>query len=155
MGALHDNMSKHVTKVRCFPAVFTPNNEIKHHIEIQSAQKTQASMKVLAPSTATTSTSAVPPHKSKKRKASPNPVTSMSNPTLLFNPALITEFRKILALLQNEMVEIWGENETMRKTHTKDIKALRKVTMLIVPLHLCVLLNLVYKKVLGHLSHKT
>lgn len=40
----------------------------------------------------------------------------------------MTEFREILASLQNKMVEIWGEDETMRKTYAKDIEALRKKT---------------------------
>ncbi|KAG2112573.1 uncharacterized protein F5147DRAFT_683508 [Suillus discolor] len=90
-----------------FTALFTPDDETNRRIETQSAQKAQASVEALAPSTATTSTSA------KKRKVSPN-------------PASMTEFREILASLQNQIAEIRGENETTRKTHAEDIEALRK-----------------------------
>ncbi|KAG2071211.1 hypothetical protein BDR04DRAFT_1098578 [Suillus decipiens] len=121
----------------------------------------------------------------KARRRNATLTTNPESTTSLPQVTMDSQLKEMLASMQNEMGEIRGilkenesilkeietirkENETIRKEiegirkdldagikHAQDVEALREVTMLLVPLHLRVLLDLARKNVLEHLGHDT
>ncbi|KAG2119168.1 uncharacterized protein F5147DRAFT_668523 [Suillus discolor] len=88
------------------------------------------------------------------------------------NGSMRNEIERILnenGSMRNEIERISNENESInndlasvrndlnaaRVKHSQDVEALKEITMLLVPLHLRVLLDLARKKVLEHLGHET
>ncbi|KAG1780432.1 hypothetical protein EV702DRAFT_1082730 [Suillus placidus] len=57
--------------------------------------------------------------------------------------------------INNDLTTVRKDLDAARVKHTQDVDALREVTMLLVPLHLRVLLDLARKKVLEHLGHES
>ncbi|KAG2133221.1 uncharacterized protein EDB93DRAFT_1308749 [Suillus bovinus] len=105
-----------------FTALFTPNAETNHHIKTQLAKNAPANQTSVEPSTtlatdtATTqsSTSAVPPRKSKKAKKRNAALTANTASTA--NPPQVTmdnQLKEMLASMQKEMTEMRGKNESM------------------------------------------
>ncbi|KAG1858239.1 hypothetical protein C8R48DRAFT_715787 [Suillus tomentosus] len=57
--------------------------------------------------------------------------------------------------INNDLASVRNDLNAARVKHSQDVEALKEVTMLLVPLHLRVLLDLARKKVLEHLGHDT
>ncbi|KAG2133183.1 uncharacterized protein EDB93DRAFT_1308637 [Suillus bovinus] len=104
-----------------FTALFTPNAETNHRIKTQLAKNAPANQTSVEPSTtlatdtATTqsSTSAVPPRKSKKAKK--RNAASAANTASTANPPQVTmdnQLKEMLASMQKEMTEmVLGKNK--------------------------------------------
>ncbi|KAG1790688.1 uncharacterized protein HD556DRAFT_1537677 [Suillus plorans] len=57
--------------------------------------------------------------------------------------------------INNDLASVRNDLNAARVKHSQDVEALKEVTMLLIPLHLRVLLDLARKKVLEHLGHET
>ncbi|KAG2337854.1 hypothetical protein BDR05DRAFT_1045238 [Suillus weaverae] len=57
--------------------------------------------------------------------------------------------------INSDLASVRKDLDAARVKHAQDVEALREVTMLLVPLHLRVLLDLARSKVLEHLGHET
>ncbi|KAG1828816.1 hypothetical protein EV424DRAFT_1642462 [Suillus variegatus] len=57
--------------------------------------------------------------------------------------------------INNDLASVRNDLNAAKVKHSQDVEALKEVTMLLIPLHLRVLLDLARKKVLEHLGHET